>query len=204
VKRALFFCIAVTVLTPTFAEPLTITLPSQTDGFRFDAFDDVAGIVSAGQTLPLDLIFQNAPVRMVERSTIGAELQLLTGPHNPPNPNGDFPYSQYVVFGPGTNAWIIMADGSLVSPSQIIVGILAPTPEGPFAGIALATLLPNVVTFVNGFHYDLVLPNDGKTLFTGETGVFLTQVGEADPRLMLAVGFIGLLLVRFRSFGRQR
>jgi hypothetical protein len=30
-------------------------------------------------------------VRVVERSTINTELILYNGPHNPPNPNGDFP-----------------------------------------------------------------------------------------------------------------
>lgn len=200
-KRALFFYVAFVVLTPEFAEALPIALPSQTDGFKLDQFADVAGIVESGQAISLDFIFQNAPVRVVERSTINTELILYNGPHNPPNPNGDFPYNQYVVFGPGTLTRVVLADGSFVTPFQTLVGIIV-TPTGS-AGIASNTLFPNVVSFVNGFHYDLVLPNDGKTLFAGEIGVTINQVDEPGVLPMLAVGFLALLFARIPSFGRR-
>jgi hypothetical protein len=151
-----------------------VSLPADVDGFLQVEFFQVAGIVMSGQTLSIDFMFSK-PLVMIG-GPLWSELFLQTGPHNESNPNGDYPYTQYVVFGDGSRAYAIdpnnnvlntpMTDfrgGTTTAPASTL-GVLL-TDRG-WAG-ANSIAYPFGGAGVVGIHYDLVLPNTGQTLALG-------------------------------------
>jgi len=203
-----------------FATPclaLTVTLPpNPTLGFQLFEYTDVAGIVMSGQTLSIDFLFAT-PFHLIDLVGVGsvsAAAQLYTAPHNPPNPNGDFPYSQYVVFGSGTVAYLLDETGNLLQTpmADFIHGgvTTAPAPTAPtiltdhgMAGAAMfAFLLDDNV--IGGVNFDFVLPNTGQALVFGQIGVqgsFSFPTGEAPLALLLALG-LGATVVLHRTLRR--
>jgi hypothetical protein len=183
------------------AEPVTIHIAINPTGFHLVEFADVAGIVMTGQTLPLEFLFD--PIHFIGPSTssILSELTLYTGPHNLPNPNGDFPYSQYVVFAPGTVAYVLSEDGTLLqTPMADFLGgvTTAPAPTLPVLvtdhGVAGADMIAYLSqgAVVAGIHFDLVLPNTGQALYAGQLGVIVNNAAEPSSWALLALGVVAL------------
>ena len=202
-RLALTLLVALAVIgVTTPAESVAVHVSINPNGFSIEQFNDVAGIVMAGQTLPLEFLFDNGPVVFIgpSLSSIWSELILYTGPHH--LPNGDFPYSQYVVFGSGTVAYLLgeggnflqtlMADfhGGLIPAPAPTLPVLG-TDHGVAGGDMIAYLAQGVV---GGIHFDLVLPNTGQALFGGEVGVIVNRVPEPSLVVLLigVVAFIAL------------
>src|SRR5262245_14372078 len=98
----LFGLLLVTVLTGSaFASTGVVSLPDF-QGFSQFEFLDFAGIQMNGQTLSIDFFFSK-PLRP-NGEPLSAELFLQTSAHRK---SGDYPYSDYIVFGEGTSAYLI-------------------------------------------------------------------------------------------------
>jgi hypothetical protein len=176
----------VTVLmsSAAFAETRVVSLPTQFDRFLQVEFLDLAGIPMYGQTLSIDFLFENGDT-LQSTSQVWAELFLQTGPHSPSNPNGDYPYSQYVVFESGTTAHLLNAYGERMDTlmSDWNGGAtVAPAPTYPVVstdrGVAGADMLayPYVDDRIGGVHYDIVLPNTGETIYSGRISLRLDSL----------------------------
>jgi len=184
VALRLFFTglLLVTVLvSPSFAQTRVVSLPSQFDRFLQVEFTNVAGIVMSGQTLSLDFVFEDTPF-LESVAPVWAQVILQSGPHSPSNPNGDYPYSQYVVFGNGTRAYVLNENRRLLQASMSdwnggLTEGSAPTlasleTDHGFAGADMLAY-PSYGERVGGIHYDIVLPNTGETLYRGRIGLTL-------------------------------
>ena len=167
----------VTVLVcPAFAQTPVVSLSTQFDGFTQQEFFDLDGIVMNGQTLSVDFKFADGAV-LESIAPVWAELLLQTQPHGS---DGDYPYDQYVVFGPGTTAHLIGAsgqrldvsmsdwNGSLTASPGPTLGVLS-TARGLAGGDMLA--YPGYREGVSGIHYDIVLPNTGEVIYVGRIGL---------------------------------
>ena len=178
----------VTVLNSSaLAQTGVVSLPRSFDGFVQQEFFDFAGVSMNGQTLSIDFILP-VSARVETLGAVWAEVVLQTGPHNPPNPNGDFPYSQYVVFAEGTTAYLVdenrtrldvpMADwqgGWTTAPALTLPVIY--TDHG-VAGADIVAF-PSIGTRVGGVHYDIVLPNTGEKIYLGRISL---KVEPANPQ----------------------
>jgi hypothetical protein len=144
-----------------------------------------------GQTISIDFILPQE-ARVETTGPIWAEVVLQTGPHNPPNPNGDFPYSQYVVFSEGTTAYLLDENGrQLDVPMADWTGgfTTAPALTLPIIytdhGLAGADIVafPLWGTKVGGVHYDIVLPNTGERIYLGRVGLRAEPVNPPPPEV---------------------
>ena len=178
-SRCQLLLLLVTVLvSPAFAQTRVVSLSTQFDGFLQAEFFDLNGVALNGQTLSVDFRFQSGPV-LESVAPVWAELMLQTRPHGP---DGDYPYDQYVVFGPGTTAYLLGSSGQRLDvPMSDWNGALTMSPAPTLAvlstprGLAGGDLLayPSYGEEIGGIHYDIVLPNTGETLFLGRIALKL-------------------------------
>jgi hypothetical protein len=147
----------------------------------------LTGIVMEGQRLSIDLLF---PRTMRTNGSAWSELFLQTAQSNNAEPSGDYPYSQYVVFGTGTRAYLIDPSGGVVNAAMTDWnGYSTSSPAATAAiletdhGWAGANIIgyPDADTRVAGIRFDLVLPNTGEALEVGRVAVEIAGVAEADP-----------------------
>src|SRR5688572_21272078 len=183
----------VTVLiSPASAQTGVVSLPRLYDGFLQEEFSNLSGITMNGQTISIDFVFDRES-SFETSAPVWAELQLQTGPKSPPNPNGDFPYSQYVVFGEGTTASLLDHNGQLLHvPMADWLGGLTTAPAATLpvlhtdhgrAGADMVALPVDDVT-VGGVRYNIVLPNTGQTIYSGRISL---NSESAQPRWALVL-----------------
>lgn len=170
---------------PAFAQTPPVSLSTQFDGFLQTEFFDLNGIVLNGQTLSVDFRFDQ-PLESI--GAVWAELVLQTGPHSP---DGDYPYDHYMVFQPGTTAHLLgslgqklevpMSDwnGEITESPAPTFGVLT-TPRGLAGGDLLA--YPSFREWIGGFHYDIVLPNTGETIYLGRIGLKIETLYRRTPQ----------------------
>ncbi|HET9219990.1 MAG TPA: hypothetical protein VFR18_23630 [Terriglobia bacterium] len=168
-----------------------MSLPGYFDGSSQQEFFDLSGVTMNGQTISIDFILP-VGARLETVGAVWAEIVLQTAPHNPPNPNGDFPYSQYVVFGEGTTAYLLdengtrldvpMADwqGGLTTAPALTLPVIH-TDHG-LAGADMVAFPPHGMK-VGGVHYDIVLPNTGESIYVGRISLKadLANPSQAPP-----------------------
>jgi hypothetical protein len=161
-----------------------LSLPSEISDLTQVNFTDLAGIVLQGQTLSVDFVFAK-PVTV--NGAVWSELFLQTGPLSTDSENGDPPYTQYVVFGGGTRAYLIDEDGDLIEAEMADWQGGRTSSPAPTAGVletdrglAGADLLAYTAgdRRVAGIRFDLVLPNTGETLEDGRIGVSIDGIVE--------------------------
>jgi hypothetical protein len=152
-----------------------------------------------GQTLSIDFRFEGGAF-LESVAPVWAEILLQTGPRNAPNLNGDYPYSQYVVFGAGTSAYLLNENGEpLDVPMDDWNGGVTRAPAATSAvlwtdhGLAGGDMLafPSVYERIGGIHFDLVLPSTGEKIFVGRLGLRLETAyprqANVDPSLISIV-----------------
>jgi hypothetical protein len=177
-----------------------VSLPTQFDGFHQKEFSDFTGVTMNGQTLSIDFRFEGGAF-LESVAPVWAEILLQTAPRNTPNLHGDYPYSQYVVFGAGTSAYLLNENGEpLYVPMDDWRGGVTRGPAATLPvlwtdhGLAGGDMLafPSLYEKIGGIHFDLVLPNTGERIFLGRLGLRLEtayrrQAIPVDPSLISIV-----------------
>jgi len=163
-----------------------VSLSTQFDAFLQKEFFNLNGVVLNGQTISIDFKFEDGAI-LESIAPVWADLVLQTRPHGP---DGDYPYDQYVVFGPGTTAYLLGPSGEKldVPMSDWNGGLTAsPGPTLPVLstprGLAGADMLgyPAWGQGVAGVHYDVVLPNTGETIYLGRIALGLETLYRRIP-----------------------
>jgi hypothetical protein len=172
-----------------FSASKLLTLPRDAEFSQLE-FSEFAGIVMQGQILSVDVLFPKI-LKTIDGS-VWSELFLQTAPHNNSDENGDHPYSQYVVFGSGTRAYLIDHKGDPVdSPMANWLGETTSSPAATAAAVetdhgwAGADMIAYTAegTHIAGVRFDLVLPDTGEILQIGRVAVQFEGAEEDDnPR----------------------
>jgi len=167
----------VTVLSsPLFGSTGQVSLPDSFPGVAQIEFDHVAGLSLNGQTISLDFFFPN-PIAL-EAGSLWAELFLQTASSN--STIGDFPYSEYVVFGNSSTVTLIDETGNALNVSMSdgqdgITGSPAATlgsvwTDRGWAGAGFVAF-PSADQRIAGIHFELTLPDTGQQIVIGRIGV---------------------------------